>query len=217
MNGPFKPSSAIQKSSGKGGIYGTITKYPAAYLPVIDEPVKEPVKSLPNFIVKTPKKGSAFGNIDMLIGKDYGYESSPFGAKHDLEYNEMLKEKTLRISDKPFVSVRPTKDYFSPFHGLKYDGQVTGPTTKFKGEPITPFKPPSRLGETINPYPVYEAPNPDYKNRMVDFISDEKRRDNLFRPGPGGVAQKSFPIRSIIDANIMIRPNAWIQKEMERR
>lgn len=76
-----------------------------------------------------------------------------------------------------------------------------------------PFKPTSRLGETINKYPKQEpVPN---RGRKGDDDDDEKQKRKSILPvfKPSGVL-KSYPVRSIIEATCPIVPPAWIQESM---
>ena len=81
----------------------------------------------------------------------------------------------------------------------------TGHRNETKLPSIVPFKPTSKCGFTINPYPTYETP------KFVNHTDDKRaapKLDAIFKPtGKPG----SYPIRSIAEVNCPLAPPKWLQ------
>jgi Domain of unknown function (DUF4586) len=112
-----------------------------------------------------------------------------------------------------------SKHYFNPFAGLpKSDGSIYFVTVapnepeKKEGEfkPTEPFKPTSKCGFTINPYPSYEPPK--VTDSKVVKPNADGARHLIFKPS--GVTG-SYPIRSIIESSVPLAPPLWLQQSLK--
>jgi hypothetical protein len=126
----FVPSNVPHKPSGKGSLFGTFEhQYPmfkkdddndGAFLPNTDDtPKTRNVKSAPtehmkNFVTAPPKKGTGYGYVDVTIGSPYEYEPSPFDLPKELEQKERLRNQSLCISKRPFISASRPIEVFDP-------------------------------------------------------------------------------------------------------
>ncbi|KAJ3380225.1 hypothetical protein HDU92_006131, partial [Lobulomyces angularis] len=218
--------------SGSGSKYGTIEQQWPIWTTEIDiskfpiKPKAPPPDHTKNFLCKPPKKGSGYGYPNLSIGPSYEYSTDPFDLKHKKELKEHEEHKKKVVGGRPFISVASKLEYFNTFAPLRYSLDtdtkfsktvVNGKGARAKTQFLVPFKPPSLLGETINKYPSFEPPPElNKKNEVLAMLeSDEKKaRDNLnpvFKPSGN---PKSYPTRSIIEANTPIVMPAWIQKTM---
>jgi hypothetical protein len=110
------------------------------------------------------------------------------------------------VDTKAFVSASTNHEYFNPFARLtKPDGSKDEAGEKKQQEHLTPFKPASSFGDTINPYPSYEPPKVDAKPPAP------KEKELIFKPA--GVTG-SFPIRSIVESNTPIAPPIWLRQAL---
>ncbi|KAI8806580.1 hypothetical protein BJ742DRAFT_679931 [Cladochytrium replicatum] len=226
---PFKPSSVPPKPSGSGSLYGTIEQqwpinkkgdFDIKKRREDDPPTKERPPSKPNFYTKPPKQGTGYGYPNVTIGKPYEYVSDPFDRLHQQQKLERELHKQKQIGERTFISSSSRLNYFNQFIALTLPGEsepITllqckkGPALKYQSLPIIPFKPSSCCGYTINKYPTHETPAP----RKDGGDDDAKRKDRPAAPNfrPSGVS-KSYPSRSIIEANCPIAAPPWVQQLM---
>ncbi|KAJ1545348.1 hypothetical protein HK096_006504, partial [Nowakowskiella sp. JEL0078] len=213
---PFKPSSVPPKPSGSGSLYGTIEQQWPLQKKEIETLEREPIplkstaKSKPNFYTKPPKKGTGYGYPNVTIGKQYEYITDPYNRAHESLKSDHEYHKQKQIGERVFISsMGKQHDFFNTFTPLAGPGEAKGPAVKITKLPMIPFKPSSYCGYTINKYPTYEPPINKNGESIADdnFGGEKKKKENksaaIFRPS--GVA-KSYPSRSILEANCPIAP-----------
>ena len=71
---------------------------------------------------------------------------------------------------------------------------------------LAPFKPTSKCGFTLNPYPTYEAPFGETK------VAVQLPKTLVFKPA-GMIG--TYPVRSIIESNCPLAAPQWIQKAID--
>ncbi|KAJ3128200.1 hypothetical protein HK098_004946 [Nowakowskiella sp. JEL0407] len=219
-NSPFKPFSVPPKPSGKGSLYGTIEQqWPLHKSEAPTEPDTLPKKphsaTRPNFYTKPPKQGTGYGYPNVTIGKQYEYMSDPYDRMHEAQKNDREYHKKRQIGEKVFISSTGRKDFFNPFTALIEPSAKKEQPEKPTKLPIVPFKPSSCCGFTINKYPTYEAPTKTGKPDTNAAEGNEDGEKKIVKPQapvfrPSGVS-KSYPSRSIIEANCPIAPPSWVQ------
>lgn len=109
------------------------------------------------------------------------------------------------VSQTTFVSASTNHEYFSDFAGLS-KLPIKEPEEKSEKKVLVPFKPSSGYGYTINPYTTYEPPKGEVKE------SPRITKSLIFKPA--GVVG-TYPIRSIIESNCILRPPTWLQQTSE--
>ncbi|KAJ3041517.1 hypothetical protein HDV00_009313 [Rhizophlyctis rosea] len=221
---PFKPTSVPPKPSGKGSIYGTIEQQWPVFkeggdtFPSFAEtrPYEKPESKI-NFLTRPPKAGTGYGYPNVTIGKPPEYISTPYNAADEAarKFHALHKQKV--VGERPFNSSISQIDYFNAFTTLSTAGgnKPRPATSKEKptGLPPVPFKPPSAIGFTINKYPNYEPPPANKKAEAAEAaLLAAKTAPGIFHPGG---APKTYPIRSVIDANIPLAPPHWIQDSLD--
>lgn len=108
------------------------------------------------------------------------------------------------VVKQPFVSQTAHHEYFNEFARLTKQEQKERDAEEKKAKvQMTPFKPSSSFGDTINPYPSYEPP------KVAEKPPPPPGKNLIFKPS--GVTG-TFPIRSVIESNTPRAPPSWIQE-----
>ncbi|KAJ3204143.1 hypothetical protein HDU82_006054 [Entophlyctis luteolus] len=182
-------------------------------LPPRAVPSPPPRETKPNFLTKPPKRGSAYGYANVTIGKAYEHISEPYDGAEEAARRERRDGRKKMVGERAFVSSSARMDFFNAFAGLIGDKAnakpSSAPSKKSSSQIANPFKPSSCCGYTINKYPVFELPTGlKDKGAAGGDSRPPKKLMPIFRPSGVG---KSYPIRSIIEANCPIAPPQWLQ------
>lgn len=184
-----------------------------------EKPVKKNQDHKANFLTKPSKKGSGYGYPNITIGASYEYQSDPYDAFHQSMLEAIQEHKKKIVAPQTFVTGGLPQEYFSKFARLLYVKEGEEPADEVKPEkflPAVPFKPSSYLTETINKYPVTEAELLEKLSLKATELSEKEtqakraKTNKIFRPSG---TSKSYPIRSIVDANCPIAAPAWIKEQ----
>ncbi|KAI9104851.1 hypothetical protein DFS34DRAFT_575660 [Phlyctochytrium arcticum] len=235
VTAPFRPSNVPPAPCGSGSPWGTFEQqWPLerkggdeipSFALLRETPATEPKI---NFLTRPPKKGTGYGYANVTIGKSYEFKDDPYDSSLVAARAERSVHKRKVIGERPFISSSSKSEFFSPFASLmeaqpgqaaKGTREKTPPTSKLPA--LTPFKPSSGVGYTINKYPSHESPvvsKGGKKSKGEPEAEDKGSKQKIPKTSlifrPGGVP-KSYPVRSIVDCNIPIAPPMWIQEARE--